>query len=314
MICRLPSARLFRRVSACVAALLLAVGATSAQVIRELPQLEGVGVDERVGQALPGHLEFTDESGRIVRLNELLGRGRPAVLVLGYYGCPMLCGLVLNGFLDAARNMPWTVGREYDVIYVSIDPNEQPPLAAAKREAIIASYGREGSGAGWRFLTASAEQSAALAASIGFRYRFVEERNEWAHPSVLTLIGADGRIGRYLYGVQFDPRTLKMGLTEARQGSSGTTLDQLLLYCFHYDANEGRYVIAAQNVMRVGGAVTVLLLAAWVVPVWMRSLRGRGPGTQGSGGVGAGGSGSGGPGRSGNEPVAPQDALKGVSS
>lgn len=256
----------------------------SAQVIRELPQLENVGVTERVGAALPANLEFADASGRLVRLGDLVGQGRPTVLILGYYGCPTLCGLVLNGFLDAAKGSPWTVGRDYDVVYVSIDPNEQPPLAAAKKAATLEAYGRPGSEAGWHFLTARADQSAALAASVGFEYRWVPERNEWAHASVLTLVGADGTVGRYLYGVQFDPQSLRLGLTEAGRGESASMLDRLILYCFHYDANEGRYVVAAQNVMRAGGALTLFILAAWLVPVWMRSSRSsrvaRGPGAE----------------------------------
>lgn len=262
-----------------------------AQVLRDLPQLEEVGVTELIDASIPAAIELTDESGRVVRMGDLVGRGRPAVVILGYYGCPMLCGLVLNGFLDAAKESPWTVGRDYDVVYVSIDPNEQPPLAAAKKAAVLASYGRAGSADGWHFLTARADQSAALAAAVGFGYRWVPERNEWAHASVLTLVGADGRIGRYLYGVQFDPRSLRLGLTEAGRGESSSMIDRLILYCFHYDANEGRYVVAAQNIMRAAGAFTLVAMAAWLVPFWMRSARGRRP------------SGSG-----------PQDSLKGVSA
>lgn len=255
------------------------LGSVRAQVLRELPQLEDVGVTERIGASIPPEIELTDESGRVVRMGDLVGRGRPAVVILGYYGCPMLCGLVLNGFLDAAKASPWTVGRDYDVVYVTIDPNEQPPLAAAKKAAVLESYGRAGSAEGWHFLTARADQSAALAAAVGFGYRWVPERNEWAHPSVLTLVGADGRIGRYLYGVQFDPRSLRIGLTEAGRGESASMIDRLILYCFHYDANEGRYVVAAQNIMRVAGAFTLVAMAAWLVPFWIRSARGRGPGS-----------------------------------
>lgn len=246
----------------------------AAQVVKDLPQLEGVGLDEHVGNVVPTDLEFADESGRIVKMGDLM-RGKPTVLVLGYYGCPMLCGLVLNGFLDAAKLMPWTVGREYDVVYVSIDPSEQPPLAAGKKESTLRSYGRPGAETGWHFLTGTQAATSTLAASIGFRYRYVESRKEWAHPSVITLVGSDGRISRYLYGIQYDPRTVRLGLTEAGQGKTGSTMDQFLLYCFHYDENEGRYVIAAQNVMRAGGAITLAVLSVWLIPIWWRAARRR---------------------------------------
>jgi protein SCO1/2 len=245
-----------------------------AQRQEPLPKdLEGVGISEHPGARLPLDLEFTDEDGRPVRLAQYFPGDRPVILTLGYYSCPMLCTLVLNGLVDGLKAVAWTPGREFNIVTVSIDPRETPTLAKLKKENYLTEYGRVGAAAGWHFLTGREENIRKLADAVGFGYRYVKERGQYAHAAAIFVIAPDGRIARYLYGVLYQPKTVHLALAEAGQGKIGTTVDQVLLYCFHYDAQEGRYVLAATNLMRFGGATTALVVGVWLLTSWRRGAR-----------------------------------------
>jgi protein SCO1 len=264
-----------RVVAGSVLALLLAVP-SSAQRQEPLPkELEGVGVDEKLGASLPRGLAFVDDTGAAVTLGTYLGRGKPAILTLNYYECPMLCTLQLNGLVDALRELDWAPGRDFEIVTVSINPLETPRLAAAKKKSYLESLGRPGAEAGWHFLTGRQPEIAALADAVGFRYRYNEERKEYTHASVLTMLTPDARVARYLYGVMLEPKTVRLGLTEAGQGHLGSTGDRFLLMCFHYDADAGRYVVAAGRLMRLGGGCTALVLGVWLGGWWWRERRRR---------------------------------------
>ncbi len=244
----------------------------AAQRAEPLPkELEGVGIEERPGAQVPLDAVFLDEDGREVRLGELLN-GKPTILTLIYYRCPMLCGLVLQGVLEGLKGLPATVGDEFNVVTISIDPLETPTLAKLKKQTYLAEYGRSGAAAGWRFLTGKQEQIQRVTNSVGFFYKWNEERQEYAHGAGIFVLTPQGKVARTLYGVLYEPRTLKLALCEAREGKSSLG-DKIILYCFHYDANEGRYVMAASRIMRAGGALTALTLGGWLLVSWRRSRR-----------------------------------------
>jgi protein SCO1/2 len=223
--------------------------------------LERVGLDQKLGEQVPLGLEFRDESGRTVYLREYFGE-RPVVLTLVYYECPMLCSLILNGTVRALRTLEFTVGREFDVLTVSIDPDETPELAAAKRTEYLSSYRREGAEKGWHFLTGREDQIRPLADSVGFRYAFDPASGEYAHAAGIMVLTPEGKVARYFYGVEYSPRDLKLGLIEASEKKIGSPVDQLLLLCYHYNPLTGRYNFAVMTAVRVGGALTVLGIVA----------------------------------------------------
>jgi protein SCO1/2 len=269
-----------------LAAMLLLVASQPAVAQRKEPlpkDLEGVGITEHAGAKLPLDLEFTDEDGKAVRLAQYFPGNRPVILTLGYYRCPMLCTLVLNSLVDGLKDLPWMPGNQFEIVTVSIDPTETPTLARLKKENYLADYGRPGAAAGWHFLTGREENIKKLADAVGFGYRYVEERGQYAHPAAIFVITSDGRMAKYLYGVLYQPKTLRLALAEAGEGKIGTTTDRLLLYCFHYDAQEGRYVLAASNIMRFGGAVTALVVGLWLAVAWRRGSHKKPPGRSDSG-------------------------------
>jgi protein SCO1 len=269
-------ARRSQGLGAALAAVMLLVAALPAAAQRKeaLPKdLEGVGITEHAGARLPLDLEFTDEDDKPVRLAQFFPGDRPVILTLGYYRCPMLCTLVLNSLVDGLKDLPWTPGQQFEIVTVSIDPTETPTLAKLKKQNYLADYGRPGAAAGWHFLTGREENIRKLAEAVGFGYRYVEERGQYAHPAAIFVVTPDGRMAKYLYGVLYQPKTLRLALAEAGQGKIGTTTDQLLLYCFHYDAQEGRYVLAASNIMRLGGAATALVVGLWLAVSWGRGVR-----------------------------------------
>lgn len=234
-------------------------------------ELEAVQVKEHLGDTLPLDLVLTDHEGRQVKLGDYFGKGRPVIVNLGYYGCPMLCGLVLNGLTRGLQGLPYLPGREFDVVSVTIDPKEDTALAKQKRENVLEELGKEGAGAGWSFNTASAADIQRLADAVGFGYRWDEKGKQWAHTAVIAVASPEGKIARYLYGIEFKPQDLKLALLDASEGKVGSTVDRLLLYCFHYDSESKGYVLFARNFMKAGGAVTLVALGAFLVVMWRRS-------------------------------------------
>jgi protein SCO1/2 len=205
-----------------------------------------------------------DHSGKTVTLADYLHDGVPVIVTFNYSNCPMLCSLQLNGFVDSLKQLDFTAGKEFRIVTVSLDPKETQETAHRFRARYLSQYGRPGSEAGWAFLTGSEQNVRALAKAVGFSYNYNEARGEWVHPAAITLLSPEGKIARYLYGIEYPDKTLRLGLVEASEGRVGTSLDRLILYCFHYDSTEGRYAPIAARIMQVGGAVTVLLLAGFL--------------------------------------------------
>jgi protein SCO1/2 len=220
------------------------------------PSLRGVGFDQRLNQQVPMDVTFADENGRSIRLGDNF-HDKPVILVLAYYRCPMLCTEVLNGLVRALLDVPFDAGKEFDVVVVSFDAREQPELAAAKKRTYVERYARDGAEVGWHFLTGTEPSIRRLTDAVGFRYRYDARNDQFAHSSGIMMLTPQGRIARYFYDVRFSPRDLRLGLVEASANRIGSPIDQVLLYCFHYDPEEGRYGPLIMNLVRAGGVFTV---------------------------------------------------------
>lgn len=244
------------------------VGAAAEQPLP--PELRGVGVDEHLNGPLDLGLTFTAENGYPAPLKSFFHQGKPVILNFVYYSCPMLCTMILNGQTEALRALPWTPGNEFEVVTISIDPKDTFDLAQKKRASYVESYGR--AAPGWHFLTDDHGNVQKLADEVGFHYRYVEAQGQYAHPAVILVLTPEGKISRYLYGIKFNPRDLRLALTEAAQEKFGLS-DRILLYCFHYDPQAHGYVLFAANLMRAGGALTVALLALILWRLWRKEKR-----------------------------------------
>lgn len=244
------------------------------QVLQEDPEeLEGIDVKEHTGDTIPLNLAFTDDEGEEVTLGKYFTEGRPVVLILGYYTCPMLCNLVMNGVADAVKQMDWLPGDEFQIVMVSIDPTETEVVAGAKKKNYLKQIGKPGIEDGWVLLTGKEEHSKELADAIGFEYYYDEKRKQYAHPAVIVVTNGSGMISRYFYGIQYSPRDLKFALMEASEGKVGSALDRVILYCYHYDPDSGGYVALAGNIMKLGGAITLIVLGVLLGVLWVRERR-----------------------------------------
>ena len=225
--------------------------------------LKDVGIDQKLDSQIPLDATFRDEAGRTVKLGEYFGK-RPVIMALVYYQCPMLCNRVLDGLVSALRILSFDPGQEFDVVVVSFDAREQPPLAQAKKEAYLKAYGRPQTSGGWHFLTGDLNSIHALTKSVGFRYTWDAHSNQFAHASAIIEITPQGRVSSYYYGVEFPPKDMRLGLIQASQNKIGSPVDQILLFCFHYDPTTGRYTPVAMNILRLAGGATLLLLGGFV--------------------------------------------------
>lgn len=271
---------------AVLATALLAVRPAAAQPAAP-PGLENVGVDEHLERRIPLGLGFRDHTGRRVTLGDLVTGERPVVLNLVYHSCPSFCSLVLDGTVAALAQQPWTVGEDFDVITVSIDPRDTPQIAADKRRRTLYRYGRDAAEHGWHFLVAEEALSERenigaygvypaierLADAVGFRYQWMPRQQQYAHPGVIMLLTPDGRVARYLYGLEYPSADVRLGLLEASEGRSISTVERVMLYCYRYDASEQKYVVMATRVMQVGGGLTVLILGGFLAFFWRRELK-----------------------------------------
>ena len=222
------------------------------------PQLEGVGVDEHLGRNIDLNLQFIAENGYPVPLKGFFQQGRPVILDLVYYSCPMLCNLILNGQVDAMKELTWTPGTNYEVVTISFDPQDTFELARQKKDTYLSVYGRPAPG--WHFLTDYHGNAKKLAEEIGYHYRYDAKQQQFAHTSAIMVLTPEGKLARYLYGIQFRSRDLRFALTEASEGRSTATIDRILLWCYHYDPTANAYVLFASNVMKAGGVLTVLIM------------------------------------------------------
>jgi protein SCO1/2 len=235
--------------------------------------LKDIGVAEHLGSKLPLDLTFTDDHGQTVTLGKYFSGKKPVILQLGYLGCPMLCSLVSQGTVDSLRKLSLTAGKDYEIVFVSIDPKEGYKLAADKKETYVQDYHRDGSRDGFHFLVGKQPEITKLAEAVGFKYKWVEDVQQYSHPAVVMVASPEGKLTRYLYGVKFDDQTMRLSLVEASDGKVGNTIDQIILTCFHYDGKQGKYAMVAVNMMRAGGALTVLVLGTVLVLAFRHNAR-----------------------------------------
>lgn len=235
--------------------------------------LQGVGIDQKLDQQLPLDLVFRDEAGREVPLSTYFHTGKPVLLALVYYRCPMLCTQILSGVSGSLKAVSFNPGRDFEVLSVSFDPKDTPELAAAKKQMYLRRYGRAGTANGWHFLTGGEASIRAITEAVGFHYKYDPATDQFAHASGIMILTPEGRLSRYFYGVEYAPRDIRLGLVEASQNKIGNPVDQALLFCFHYDPATGKYGAIAVNFVRFAGLSFVLIGGAFLLIVWRRDLR-----------------------------------------
>jgi protein SCO1/2 len=236
--------------------------------------LDEVGIDQKLGVQVPGDLVFRDETGRDVKLGDYFGKShRPIILTLVYYKCPMLCTMVLNELVRTMNGMSTlTAGKDFDVLSVSFDPKETPDLAAAKRTQYLHEYGKRGELGGWHFLVGSEDSIKQLTRAVGFRYAWDPKFQQYAHASGLMILTPEGKVARYFYGVDYVPKDVRLALVEASDNKIGSPVEQIMLYCFHYDPSTGRYSLAVTNLLKVAATITMLALGGFI---WINVRRER---------------------------------------
>jgi len=233
------------------------------------PGLKHAGIKQKLDQQLPLELVFRDESGKPVKLGEYFGN-RPVILNFVYYRCPMLCSEVLSGLEGSLKALSLNVGKDFDVLTVSFDPKDTPENATEKKASTLKHYKREGAAQGWHFLTGSQESITALTEAAGFGYDYDQKTDQFAHSTAIMVITPEGKIAQYYYGVDFPPRDLRLGLVQASQNKIGTFADQVLLYCYHYDPQSGKWGAIVSHVIQLGGGVTILSLGAVLLLLFRR--------------------------------------------
>lgn len=246
-------------------------GMSSAQIA---PELKDIGIEEKLGRQIDLSLKFQDENGKTVQLSDYITGGHvPVIISPVYYSCPGLCNFHLNGLVDGLKGVDWTIGDKFKVLAISFDPKEKPDVALKKKASYMKVYGRPEADSNWHFLTGDAENIQKFTSAVGFKYKWNEQEKEWAHASTAIVVSPTGTITRYLPGIMFEPKDIKLALTEASAGKIGTFVDQLVLFCFQYNPHQSKYTLYAFNIMKLAGAVTILVLGLWLLPIWVRSRR-----------------------------------------
>lgn len=245
------------------------------------PELEGVGVTEHLGEKLDlDQMTFIDsQDGKSHTLKELTNNGKPTLLNLVYFECPMLCTMVLNGVTDGLKKLDWSVGKEFNMLTISIDPKDTPDLGEAKRDVYLKHYFESENGikrdealvaSGWKFMTGSEAQIKKLAAALGFQYKYDEVQQQYAHSAVTFVLTPEGMISRYLYGIQYQPRDLRLALLEASRGKIGSVFDRILMFCYHYEPSARGYALQAVRVMQLAALATMAVLFGYLTVFWTR--------------------------------------------
>ena len=237
-----------------------------------LPQLKDVSFKQRLNEMLPLDASFTDENGRRVALGDYFGR-KPVVLAFVYYECPMLCTQVMNGLSSALKVMPFRAGEDYEVVLVSFDPRDTPATAAEKKRAHLEYWSAERDAAAWHLLTGDEATIRRVTSAAGFSYQWDERTGQFAHVSGVLVATPQGRLSRYFYGVEYSPKELRLAMVESGEGRVGSAIDELLLYCFHYDPEAGRYGLMVMNLVRLGGVMTVLGIGGFILIMRRRDAR-----------------------------------------
>jgi protein SCO1 len=239
------------------------------------PALQKVGIEQKLDSQLPLDAEFKDENGNTVKLGAYFGKGKPVILALVYYECPMLCNEVLNGLTGTLKGISFDAGKDFDVVAISFDAreNEKADLAKNKKASYLARYERKGAENGWHFLTGTQAEIDKITEAVGFNYTFDEATNQFAHAGGIMIATPQGRLSRYFYGIDYAPRDVKFGIMESAEGRIGNPAEQLYLYCFHYDPSTGKYGLTILRVMRLAGIATILGIGGMLFIFWRRSRK-----------------------------------------
>ena len=238
-----------------------------------LPQtLENVGIEQHLNEQIPTDAVFKDENGNEVKLGEFFGK-RPVILAMVYYECPMLCNEVLNGLTGTLKGLTFDAGKDFDVVAISFDAreNEKPDLAKNKKESYMKRYGRPGTENGWHFLTGTQSEIDKVTKAVGFKYKWDEQSNQFAHAGGIMITTPEGKISRYLYGIDYAPKDVKFAVMESAQNKIGSAAEQLMLYCYHYDPATGKYGFAVLRIMRIGAVATLLGMGTMIFAFWRRN-------------------------------------------
>jgi len=244
------------------------------------PGLKNVGIEQHLNEQIPPHLPFRDETGNTVQLADYFGK-KPMILNLVYYQCPMLCGEVLSGLESALRVLKFDVGKEFDVLTISFDPKETPEMAAAKKAEYLKRYGRAGAAEGWHFLTGPQSSIDALTKAAGFQYQYDPKSGQFAHATAIMVLTPEGKIAQYYDGIEFAPKDLRLGLVQASQNKIGNLVDEVVLYCYHYDPDTGKYGAIVSRILKIAAGATIFILGTFLVvmfrlgSVWDQHRAGR---------------------------------------
>ena len=230
-----------------------------------LPQLDGVSFKQRLNTQLPLDARFKDETGRDVTLGQYFDGQRPVVLAFVYYSCPMLCTQIMNGVSRAVKVLPFSAGKDFDVVFVSFDPRDRFETAAAKKTALMNYWSLQNQSGAWHFLTGEEPEIKRVTTAAGFFFMWDEKTQQYAHLSGVLVLTPDGHLSRYFYGVEYSPKELRLALVESGQGRIGSLVDEVLLFCYHYDPASGRYGAVVMNLVRAGGVMTVLALGGFIL-------------------------------------------------
>ena len=238
----------------------------------ELPNVNRIGIDEKIDRQMPLDLEFRDHRGQQVTLGDIVTGEKPTLMVFAYFDCPVLCGLVLRATVAATKDVAWTAGDQYEVVVISIDPEDTTSDAAMKRQQVLDGYGRDVGDGGWHFLTAEESVIEAATEAAGFRYFYQPEQDEYAHAAALMFLTPEGKFARYLYGIDFQASDVRLALLEASEGRSLSTVEQILVYCYQYQGAEEGYGLAATRLMQAGGGLVALSVGAALFFLWRREF------------------------------------------
>ncbi len=248
--------------------------ASAADTSKVPDELKNVGITEHLGDRVSiEELVFRDEKNGVVHLSDFFGTGKPVLLNLVYFQCPSLCSFVLNGLVKSLKSLDWTPGNQFQIVTISIDPTEKAELAAAKKESYVESYGRPEAARGWHFLTGEEAQIKKLAQQIGFGYRYDAAEKQYAHSAALFTLTPDGKISRYLYGIDYPARDMKLSLIEASSGKIGTIVERFLLFCYRYDPKTKKYSVYVTKLLQTAAAATVLIFGGYLGLFWTRQRR-----------------------------------------
>ena len=237
---------------------------------KEFPGEGPVDIVENLGSSIVLDSEFLNENGEKVVLKDFFSKDIPTIITLNYFECPMLCSLVLNGLGDSLKSLSLEAGNDYQIITIDINPHETYQLAHQKKKNYIQKYNIDNLDQNWSFLTGTNENIKKITNSIGFLYYYDRIRDEYMHPAALAVVNPDGIISRYLYGIQFPEKDLKLALLEAAEGKIGSTLDRIILYCYHYDPYKNTYTLFATNIMRIGGILTLIFIGLMLFNFWRK--------------------------------------------